>query len=469
MSLTHKLSDLSALKSFYQDVEAARDSEEKLRAMKSFHDAFTARSTAVREALSHHTEEQTKLLLTAQAEADEADQEVAALEAELAALNTGVERDATLSQVTGKAYRQFLVKRSDLVAQLKVVQDVLQGVASGNALKMQDTSDLKFAEGDSFRSKEQLLRSQVETLQADAAHLSRALVSVNDVSLTEQEEQLDEIANLALVASTSISAHRQKREATQDGIQEFEAERKRLLTWCRQQKTNLDAMTEPEHVQEFCASLLGNFPTMEENFNVLLEVAEPLLPNLDVQNGLIETNEVWFHLQVSAFERLRQVLLEIHPKSKLEDEVREFSTFSRRIRDFLIEFSNLLSAPSDAESQSLVRPVVEQCEALLLNLPAHEGLVGQLRIFAHRMEASRESYQSFRRAVLARLTFLSSSAPALTASMHRKEEYVARMKDLKKWIDVKSQGESWRDIHQRVIAIRDLIEKEQAALFAEKK
>lgn len=469
MSLTHKLSDLSALKSFHQDVEAASNEEEKLRALKSFHEAFAARSTAVREALDLHTAEQSQMLQTAQNEAADAERNVAELEAELAALNSGVERDATLSQVTGKAYKQFLVKRADLCAQLRVVRDVLAGVASGGALKMQDEADIQFSEGESFRKKEQMLRSNVEALQASATHLSRELVSVNDVSLTELEEQLDEIANLGLVASNSIHAHRQKREATQDGIQEFEAERKRLLTWCRQQKTNLDAMTEPEHVQEFCASLLGNFPTMEENFNVLLEVAEPLLPNIDVQNGLIETNEVWFHLQVSAFERLRQVLLEIHPKSKLEDEVREFSNFSRRIRDFLHEFSNLLSAPSDPESQSYVRPVVEQCEALILNLPAHEGLVGQLRLFSQRMEAARESYQSFRRAVLARLTFLSSSAPALTASMHRKEEYISRMKDLKKWIDVKSQGESWRDIHQRVIAIRDLIEKEQAALFAEKK
>jgi hypothetical protein len=53
--------------------------------------------------------------------------------------------------------------------------------------------------------------------------------------------------------------------------------------------------------------------------------------------------------------------------------------------------------------------------------------------------------------------------------MRRKEEYVARMKELKRWIDVKSQGESWKDIHQRVLAIRELIEKERQTLTSETK
>src|SRR5262249_27779565 len=152
---------------------------------------------------------------------------------------------------------------------------------------------------------------------------------------------------------------------------EFETERKRLLLWCRQQKTNLDAMVEADHVQEFCASLLNNFPTMEENFTVLLEIAEPLLPSPAIQEARLEANEVWLNLQISAYERLRHTLLEIHPKSKLEDEVREFSGYSTAVSEFFAEFTRLLATPSDAESQQFVRPVVEQCNVLKEQFAAH--------------------------------------------------------------------------------------------------
>lgn len=467
---TQRLSDMSTLKAFQQDINSAPSDEVRMRALKNFHEAFVARSTAIRESIETHEKKQTQLLDSAQREAKAAEDEVAALEAELRALESSSAAERTsLAACPGKAYRQFLMKRADLHSQLKVVRDVLNGVVAGSAMKMQDSSDVDFASSDTFRAKERALRSNIDALRQDATTLSRQFAFASEVDLSSVEQELEEVRALGVAAAESLNVHNQKTTALKEGIQEFDKERKRLLLWCRQQKTNLDAMTEPEHVQEFCASLLNNFPTMEENFNVLLEVAEPLLPNIDVQNALIETNEVWFHLQVSAYERLRHTILEIHPKSKLEDEVREFNTYSKRVGEFLETFLQLLSSPTDPESQTYVRPLLEQCESLQALYPAHQGLGGQLREFAQRMEATRESYASLRRAVLSRLTFLASSAPALSTSMHRKEEYVARMKDLKKWVEVKSQGESWKDIHQRVLAIRELIEKEQAALLQEKK
>ena len=318
-----------------------------------------------------------------------------------------------------------------------------------------------------WRTREAQLLKEATQLEQQAVALGAFAATDNSTDVVAS--LIRDVSDLQAAADSKLASYAAKESAVEEGIKEFESERKRLLVWCRQQKTNLDAMVEPDHVQEFCASLLSNFPTMEENFSVLLEVAEPLLPNADVQNALVETNEVWLNLQVSAYERLRHTLLEIHPKSKLEDEVREFSAYSRRAGEFLDDFSRLLSTPSDAESQSFVQPVVQACEALRERFPAHEGLAAHLRDFSQRMECLRESYNSLRRAVFSRLTFLSSSVPALMTSMRRKEEYVARMKELKRWIDVKSQGESWKDIHQRVLAIRELIEKERQTLTSESK
>mmetsp|Transcript_33130 Transcript_33130/g.38554 ORF Transcript_33130/g.38554 Transcript_33130/m.38554 type:complete len:474 (-) Transcript_33130:82-1503(-) len=473
MSLTQKLSDLSTLKALYQEVSRASSDADKLRAVRSFHDTFNARSAQLREAVQQQEQNQNTTLQAAERAAAAAEAEVAALEAQLSSLDDvepAAASGSDLSLCPGKAYRQFLSKRAAVEAQLKIVRSVVEGVANGDAMKMQSDTDVTFCdEGGALQNKLQSLKSALSALNAETAALSRNFVPVSELSVSSIETELDAVSALTSTASQALTAYKVKKETVKDGVQEFDNERKRLLLWCRQQKTNLDAMTEPEHIQDFCASLLSNYPTMEENFNVLLEVAEPLLPNSDVQSALVETNEVWFHLQVSAFERLRQTLLEIHPKSKLEDEVREFSLYNRRVREFLDYFQRLLATPSDDESQSFVRPVVDQCRAISVNFPPHEPLTLQLREFAQRTEAMRESYSSFRRAVLSRLTFLATSAPALAASIQRKDEYMKRMGELKKWIDVKSQGESWRDIHQRVLAIRELIDKEQAALLSEKK
>lgn len=469
MSFLQKLTDLSSLKSLQQEIQEAPAGDEKLKALKRFHDAFTARTAVVREALETHEQRQQAAMTSAEEEATKAEEEVAQLEAELAQLEAEeAANDHPLAAAPGVEYRDFLEKRADVIAHLHVIRDTLLYLVSGSSLKMDSVADREQFSGKGLQDKWANVTQQVEELEA-MANVVEASGSFGQVdrSLVPVQTLLTESQNLAAAAESTIQAHQQKQDALRDGIKEFETERKRLLLWCRQQKTNLDAMSQPEHVQEFCASLLNNFSTMEENFVVLLEVAEPLLPHSDVQQALIETNEVWFNLQVSAYERLRHTLLEIHPKSKLEDEVREFSNYSRKVHEFLNQFAELLSAPSDPESQGYVRPVLDHCQQLQQMMQGHTSLHLQLKEFANRMESMRESYDGFRRAALSRLTFLANSAPTLAASMQRKEEYIARMKDLKKWIHVKAQGETWRDIHQRVVAIRELIEKERAALLKE--
>eukprot|EP00388_Colpodella_angusta_P000340 GDKJ01001267.1.p1 GENE.GDKJ01001267.1~~GDKJ01001267.1.p1 ORF type:complete len:220 (+),score=20.64 GDKJ01001267.1:32-661(+) len=203
---------------------------------------------------------------------------------------------------------------------------------------------------------------------------------------------------------------------------------------------------------------------MDKNFQVLLDFTSQLPDDESLQKAMLECNEVWLNLQVSAYERMRHALLEVHPKSKLEDEVREFTSFTVEVLSFVQQVKELFSSTNDPDSDRFVRPVLEEADALLAEYGMHEGLPKQLQDFCTRMECLRESYSNLRRAVLSRLTFLTSSVPALTASMRRKEEYVARMKDLKTWVEVKSQGETWSDIHRRIQSIKSLIEQEQASL-----
>jgi hypothetical protein len=461
------LEDVTVLSSLEKAVAAAAAPEEKAAAMQKYHEAFAVRSAAVSAAIAQHEQKSAADVAAAEKAADDAEAEVARLEAQLSEESTTSASAGALKTAPGKEYYTFLVARANLVSQLHVLRGSLQGIVASDSIKMPSRADEAAVTAVAWRTREAQLLKEASALEQQAVGLGAFAAADNSTNAVAA--LIRDVSDLQAAADSKLASYAAREAAVEDGIKEFESERKRLLVWCRQQKTNLDAMVEPDHVQEFCASLLSNFPTMEENFSVLLEVAEPLLPNADVQNALVETNEVWLNLQVSAYERLRHTLLEIHPKSKLEDEVREFSAYSRRAGEFLDEFSRLLSTPSDAESQSFVQPVVQAGEALRDRFPAHEGLASHLRDFSQRMECLRESYNSLRRAVFSRLTFLSSSVPALMTSMRRKEEYVARMKELKRWIDVKSQGESWKDIHQRVLAIRELIEKERQTLASEAK
>eukprot|EP00662_Eupelagonemidae_sp_cell21_P036691 gene36691-61196_t len=77
-------------------------------------------------------------------------------------------------------------------------------------------------------------------------------------------------------------------------VEEFLQKDAKLLQWCRQERTNLEAAPRarhPNHVQEFCASLIqhgrpSNIGTMDDNFNHLADMAETLLPNKEVEKAL---------------------------------------------------------------------------------------------------------------------------------------------------------------------------------------
>jgi hypothetical protein len=226
-------------------------------------------------------------------------------------------------------------------------------------------------------------------------------------------------------------------------------------------KTDLEALSEPDHIQKFCSALETNYPTMEENFDTLCEMGKGLLPNALVEKTMIECNEVWLNLQIFAHEVLQHTLLEIHARSKLEDEVRAFSGYSTRLNGLLKEVKDMLSLPQDEESKEVVRGVVQQTEQLQRDFTPHLLLADHLRDFSLRMECIRDNYSNLRRTVFGRLTFLSQQQlPLLNTSHRRREEYMSRMKDLKTWVEKKDLGESCSDIYSRVVKLKNLIDEE---------
>lgn len=454
------------LQAALEKLTAATTDEAKEAALKEYHDVFVARTKNIELVLTDKAvADSAATATTAEDEARRAEEEADALQKQLDALETGSSSGAaTIRATPAKPYLDFLVARAELDASVTVLRNKMKAIVAETAFKMHDARGEPQSLVDGWSKTAEELGKKLLEVTAAAAAMTLTKDIAKDVDVMATAASWKATAEMVPIVNQKVADDRSSRDSTDEAIRSFEHERQRLLLWCRQQKTNLDAIVEPDQIQEFCASLLANFPSMDDNIAVLLEIAEPLLPNPDVQQALLEVNEVWLNLQISAYERLRHTLLEIHPKSRLEDEVRAFANYSTRANDFLNEFSKLLSQPSDAESQSAVKSVVDDCGRLREQFAAHAKLADHLRDFALRMECFRDSYNNLRRAVFGRLTFLSSNLPSLATSMKRKEEYVARMKDLKKWVEVKSQGESWADIHQRVLRIRDLIEEEQRLL-----
>eukprot|EP01062_Namystynia_karyoxenos_P030294 TRINITY_DN22646_c0_g1_i1.p1 TRINITY_DN22646_c0_g1~~TRINITY_DN22646_c0_g1_i1.p1 ORF type:complete len:572 (+),score=257.51 TRINITY_DN22646_c0_g1_i1:93-1808(+) len=253
-------------------------------------------------------------------------------------------------------------------------------------------------------------------------------------------------------------------ESEKNAVTKFLQDDAKLLQWCRQERTNLEALAEPHHVQEFCASLIQNIGTMDDNFNHLADMGEALLPNRDVAKALIEVNEVWLNLQLYAYERQRHIMIEIHARSKLEDEVRAFSSFSTRLDKWFSGSTNsvkeTLELPQDEESKSVVREPLEMCRQLKREFEPFRSLCDHLQEFSARMESIRDNYMTLRRSVFGKLTFLASDRRAIKdASEQRRREFDEKVRDLKEWVRHHSGAESWADLHTKVQALRDRLEQ----------
>ena len=264
-------------------------------------------------------------------------------------------------------------------------------------------------------------------------------------------EVLSQVKRSAATWETILTQEEKRRSDMKGTLEKFLKDDTKLLQWCRQERTNMEAQTEPHHVQEFCASLILNIETMEENFAHLGDTGEALLPNKMVERALVEVNEVWLNLQITAYERQRHIMLEIHQKSKLENEVRAFSGFSTKLKKFLEETIRVLTLPTDNESIQVVAPVLQQCRQLLNEFSQHALLADHLSDFSLRMERIRDNYNILRRTVFSKLTFLSTDRRTVDeVSGQRREEYMSKIGEIKAWLKAHSDGESWESIHEKV-------------------
>ena len=265
------------------------------------------------------------------------------------------------------------------------------------------------------------------------------------------KERFSEVKKEVETWSGILNTEDKRRVDMQGRLEKFMRDDAKLLQWCRQERTNMEAQSEPHHVQEFCASLIQNIGTMEENFSHLGDTGEALLPNKMVERALVEVNEVWLNLQINAYERQRHIMLEIHQKSKLENEVRAFSNFSTKLKLFFQETIHVLQIPTDHESIQVVAPVLKQCKQLLEQFTPHALLADHLADFSLRMEHIRDNYNLLRKTVFSKLTFLSTDRRVVDeVSTQRREEYLSKVDEIRSWLKVHSEGENWGSIHGKV-------------------
>eukprot|EP00754_Rhynchopus_humris_P051091 Rhum_TRINITY_DN9333_c0_g1::Rhum_TRINITY_DN9333_c0_g1_i1::g.33036::m.33036 len=307
------------------------------------------------------------------------------------------------------------------------------------------------------------LTAELESLEATKAELIKSGWPEENADIYEASEVFAQVKKNADTWEGIVEEESRRRNDMKSTLEKFMKDDAKLLQWCRQERTNMEAQTEPHHVQEFCASLIQNIETMEENFAHLGDTGEALLPNKMVERALVEVNEVWLNLQINAYERQRHIMLEIHEKLKLENEVRAFSNFSTKLKKFLEETIRVLEIPDDIDSKQVVAPVLKQCRQLLSEFAPHALLSDHLSDFSLRMERIRDNYNVLRKTVFSKLTFLSTDRRTVDeVSSQRREEYVSKINEIKAWLKAHSDGESWESIHSKVMRIQQIIDRQLA-------
>ncbi|EKG03984.1 hypothetical protein TCSYLVIO_004967 [Trypanosoma cruzi] len=469
-------SSASTLKAYYEQLqqlgEEGEDCDVKIDALRALHDCFVS-----------HTEKMSCELDVLQTdeerEADGIEEEVAELEAELLMLtqiaegcDAGGHRLPFPACDSFQVYGAFATKLCDFVAKLTVLRDAMQGFLSHpHPLETESlfhitccgvTSEKAWAE------KENELHAAWDVLEAKAG----AVAVTSPGSLIEAARGLlDEVVALGGRVVDRVADLRQLWGGREKVVKQLDGQQRRLVVWCRQQQVNLDALSDPDHIQEFCASLLEHYKVMSSNYRVLLESAEPFLDCEAVQEKLLEASESWVHLQVKALERLRHTLFEVHADTILEERVEEHVSFGLQVGPFLEELKNSLVATRNTNSvlHDRCEQLMEECQLLQEIMPKHDELCKCLLQFANRMRIMREAYACYRAAALSRVTYLASSSDILTEAARRKEDFESCVEEIQAWVDHKAKDDSWRDVREKVRGIKALLEREQQFLDQDRK
>ncbi|RNE97148.1 hypothetical protein TraAM80_09474 [Trypanosoma rangeli] len=452
--------------------EEGEDRDVKMDAFRALHDSFLS-----------HTEKMTRELDALQSdeerEADDIEEEVAELEAELLMLTEMAEgRDAggralpPPAYASVEVYTAFAMHLGDFVARLTTLRDALRGLLSHpHPLEAGGSSLITWCgvmNRNAWAEKECELDSAWRDLEGKAGALG---ATSQDAFMSGARGLLDEVLALGKRAVGLVVNLQRSQERREKAVSQMEGHQRRLVVWCRQQQVNLDVLRDPCHIKEFCTSLLEHYKTMSTNYRVLLESAEPVLESEAVQERLLEANETWVHLQVNALERLRHTLFEVYAETLLEENVEEHRSFGSQVGPFLEELHNSLVATRDTASPLHERcaQLIEECLSLQKLLPEHDELCKNLLGFGDRVRMMREAYACFRAAALSRVTYLSSSAEVLAEAARRKEEFEGCVEELKMWTDNKARTDTWRDVREKVRDIRALLEREHQFIDQDRK
>lgn len=324
--------------------------------------------------------------------------------------------------------------------------------------------DQRFTEPRAWAIKRDVLYRSLEALRKKTRELNLPAATYMD----EDEALYREVKELGAEAVEHVRQGESMRADRDEKLKVFYAECAKLTGWCRQQLVNLEAMHEPDYVQEYCATLVENYPTMSSNFAVLLDsVRDFVRANMaPVHTALLEAEEVWLYLQVSAYERLSKTLYEIHPKSPLDVEVAKYASYPEHAAQFLQDLDRFIHAQRNGQvAASDLDALQRGCDDVRTTLTGEfAGLPKEVHNFAQRAHAVRQGYQCFREAVLSRLTYISPAANVVVESKRRQDEFEDCVRELKAWAAEASRGESWRDIYSRISEIKSLIKSEQDAV-----
>lgn len=297
---------------------------------------------------------------------------------------------------------------------------------------------------------------------SDFTSLYNLKFSKGDVNPSKDLTALaEEVRDLHSTIAGHLTREASRRNNHANNMQELRDSQSKIMLWCRQQRSTMENLKEAGQIQEYTNSFQSNITVMETNFLVLMELAEPLLPNKEVNKVLEDVIEVWLSLQVFAFEKLNATIMEQHEASHIEADLNRWLEHEGNVVSFLNKAREVLSMPVDDESKEVTQPILETCDKLLADIESFSIIVGHLSSFTLREANLKEYHDAIRRTIFSKLT-LTTQVYNGQFSFPRKQEYMDRLAELNDWVDCKSQNNAWKQLLQRVDHMKTLIEENKS-------
>eukprot|EP01061_Rhynchopus_euleeides_P018167 TRINITY_DN30010_c1_g1_i1.p1 TRINITY_DN30010_c1_g1~~TRINITY_DN30010_c1_g1_i1.p1 ORF type:complete len:518 (+),score=248.37 TRINITY_DN30010_c1_g1_i1:73-1626(+) len=376
----------------------------------------------------------------------------------------------TLPVENGAMYLMFLTLRSEnRVRSQKIVSRcaALCNVdpRAWSAGREGDTSSLAYhiKECNDMTSSLEQVQQDTHTLEAIQKGLGRGSFFQGETSIEAMREVVAEATSNLDDWRRKLTTEEERRLNYDTGVDEFMKEQHTLIEWCRAQRETLAQLPTTENVQEFCSSLQGRIPRMEENLAVLTGMGEDLIPGPQqslVEKTLVDVNKTWIDLQVYSYEKLRNALLEEHSRCGLKEEAQRFAVWAaENVKNFLDTVEELMRAPEEAPAKATVRPVLDMCKVLQNDFAPHQLIAEHISDFDVRMEVINDHYKYLLKTITSPLTFLCQKLNAFNTGYHRKDEYEEKVRDLHDWVDIMNPT-SWTAIQNKLTDVELTIKSE---------